>query len=356
MVLVEKSKILVVDDTPENLKLLQGLLKEEYKIFAVPNGEIALSIAKSQQPDLILLDVMMPDIDGYQVCTKLKSNNSTKEIPIIFITAKTETIDEVKGFEVGGVDYITKPINPKIVLARIKAQLALRREQKLLKENLSLREDVERIMRHDLKQPLSPILAYPKLLLQKEKSEQNKKFLEQILKAGYRLLNMINLSLDLYKMENNTYEFIPATVDLIPVLKEVILDNKSLFNAKHSRADILLNETAINDDNVFEIQGDKLLILSLFGNLIKNAAEATPKSKNVTISLRKNHHSIIEIHNYGVVPEAVRESFFMKYATSGKSQGTGLGTYSAKLITETIGGKIEMETSDFEGTTIRLTF
>lgn len=126
MIDVQKSTILVVDDTPDNLKLISGLLKDTYKVKIATNGESALEIAQSTfPPDLILLDIMMPEMDGYEVCTILKSSEETKNIPVIFLTAKTNTIDEQKGFEIGAVDYITKPISPAIVMARVKTHLDL---------------------------------------------------------------------------------------------------------------------------------------------------------------------------------------------------------------------------------------
>ncbi|MBS1196796.1 MAG: putative response regulator rpfG [Proteobacteria bacterium] len=125
--LVNKHTILVVDDTPDNLALMIGLLKDDYKVKIAYNGERALKIARSASPpDLILLDVMMPDMDGYEVCRQLKLDPKTMNIPLVFISAKAEVEDERKGLELGAIDYITKPISPPIVLARIKNHLALK--------------------------------------------------------------------------------------------------------------------------------------------------------------------------------------------------------------------------------------
>jgi putative two-component system response regulator len=122
----EKFNILVVDDTPENIDLLLEILKDDYKVRAAINGEQALKIARLRvAPDLILLDVMMPGIDGFEVCRQLKSDPTTSHIPIIFVTAKITTSDEIEGFSLGAVDYITKPISPPVVMARVKTQLAL---------------------------------------------------------------------------------------------------------------------------------------------------------------------------------------------------------------------------------------
>ncbi|WP_448247130.1 response regulator [Thalassotalea agariperforans] len=138
----KKSTILVVDDTADNLTLMAGLLKSTYRVKVANSGERALQVAQSDAPpDLILLDIMMPGMDGYEVCQQLKANIQTRDIPIIFLTAKTETIDETKGFELGASDYITKPISPPIVLARIKTHLNNKHVQDFLKDNNTFLED-----------------------------------------------------------------------------------------------------------------------------------------------------------------------------------------------------------------------
>jgi two-component system, NtrC family, sensor kinase len=128
-----KGNILVVDDTPENLRLLVAVLNEKgYQTRPVPHGKLAISAAQLNPPDLILLDILMPEIDGYEVCTQLKANDKTKQIPVIFLTAVNEVLDKVKAFAVGGVDYITKPFQIEEVLARVETHLALVSTQKSL--------------------------------------------------------------------------------------------------------------------------------------------------------------------------------------------------------------------------------
>jgi len=121
----EKNTLLIVDDTPENIDVLRGILGAEYHIKIANNGSLALKIVTAQHPDLILLDVMMPDMDGYEVCRQLKRNEATRHIPIIFVTARAEVADETMGFELGAADYIVKPVSPPIVHARVRAHLAL---------------------------------------------------------------------------------------------------------------------------------------------------------------------------------------------------------------------------------------
>lgn len=140
------AKILIVDDERLNLNVLSGLLKPEYKVMAAINGEQALKAARSDKaPDLILLDIMMPEMDGYQVCKYLKEDETTRDIPVIFLTAMTQEEDETRGFQLGAVDYIHKPISPPIVLARVRTQLRLKEANDFLKnQNRILEEKVQK--------------------------------------------------------------------------------------------------------------------------------------------------------------------------------------------------------------------
>ena len=144
-----KQTLLVVDDGPDNLALMNGLLKDLYRVRVANSGGRALKIASTLPlPDLILLDIMMPNMDGYEVCRRLKADPVTADIPVIFLTAKAEVEDEQKGFDVGCVDYITKPISPPIVLARVKTHLLLKGARDFLKDqNAYLEEEVERRVR-----------------------------------------------------------------------------------------------------------------------------------------------------------------------------------------------------------------
>ena len=142
----DKQTILVVDDIPENIDVLSGVLRPEYKVKAALNGEYALKIATgAPKPDMILLDIMMPGMDGYEVCSQLKANPATARIPVIFVTAKNQEEDEKKGLALGAVDYITKPISPPIVLARVHTQLALYDQNRVLEQKV--RERTEELQR-----------------------------------------------------------------------------------------------------------------------------------------------------------------------------------------------------------------
>ena len=167
-----RQKILIVDDGRTDIDVLKDTLKGDYKLSIALNGPQAIESTQSGTlPDLIILDVMMPGMDGYAVCKWLKSNPLTREIPVIFLTAKAETVDEVLGFSSGAVDFINKPISPPVVRARVKTHLALRTAQqalvqqnKALLEAEQLRMDVEHITRHDMKTPINGILGIVYLL------------------------------------------------------------------------------------------------------------------------------------------------------------------------------------------------
>src|SRR5262247_4227756 len=140
----ERKLVLIVDDTPTNVAVVSGVLKDSFKTKVATNGEKALAIAgAAEKPDLILLDVMMPGMDGFEVCRKLKDNPATRDIPIIFLTAKTDEVDEEKGFDVGAVDYIHKPFSAPIVMARVRTQLAL---QEALSEAKEARNQADQLL------------------------------------------------------------------------------------------------------------------------------------------------------------------------------------------------------------------
>jgi putative two-component system response regulator len=143
---VKKPTVLVVDDTPDNLALMSGLLRKDYRVKVATNGQQAIHVSTSDDPpDLILLDIMMPGMDGYTACAILKADPRTRPIPIIFLTAKTEVEDETRGLELGAVDYLTKPVRPPIALARIKTHLALKASADFLRnQNDFLETEVDR--------------------------------------------------------------------------------------------------------------------------------------------------------------------------------------------------------------------
>jgi len=354
--------ILIVDDTETNIDILVDILGEEYDVAVAMDGESALEyVEEDPVPDLILLDIMMPGLDGYEVCSRLKASKKTRDIPVVFITAKAEVEDEIKGFDLGAVDYITKPLSPPRVRARIKAHLALKQARAMiekqneeLKEAASLREDVDHIMRHDLKGPLGNIVGLSQIMLEDQDLDaEHVDDLTAIEESGYRILHMINLSLDLMKMERGVYPFQPVPVDLVKVVRKIITENKAIVQSKALKFVLTYGNRAITDSDTLFAKGEEILTYSMLSNLLKNAVEASPEGETIVFALdmSESEGASITLQNKGVVPEEIRNRFFDKYVSVGKSGGTGLGTYSAKLIAETQGGTIQMTTSASVGTT-----
>jgi CheY-like chemotaxis protein len=159
----KKLTILAVDDTPENLDVVKGLLGADYLVKAATSGPMALKIAEKQTPDLILLDIMMPDMDGYEVCRRLKENEQTRNVPVIFLTAMDQTTDEAQGFELGAADYITKPVNPPILEARVSTHLALKQSMDELQSAYRIikghkeRMEQELNVAHDIQMSMLPL-------------------------------------------------------------------------------------------------------------------------------------------------------------------------------------------------------
>jgi CheY-like chemotaxis protein len=358
-------KVLIVDDVPENISVLMAALSDEYAVIAARNGNKALQLASQQPiPDIILLDVMMPEMDGYEVCRQLKANPTTQDIPVIFISALTDDTNEAQGLAVGAIDYLTKPVSFPLVQARIRnhlalreAHLALERQNYKLVEAAELREDVDRITRHDLKGPLNIVINAPAMLLMDDNlTTEQRETLEQIESAGFHMLDMINRSLDLYKMEVGSYRYRPARIDLVPILHRVINEYQGVMRSHGITTEIQLQGQPLEQGTSFMVRGEEMLCHTMFSNLVKNAVEAAPKTSTITLSMNHlNGQAAVRIHNEGAVPEEIRARFFDKYTTAGKQSGTGLGTYSARLFARTQGGDITLDTSQERGTALTVT-
>jgi PAS domain S-box-containing protein len=221
----------------------------------------------------------------------------------------------------------------------------------------AVKEDVDRIMRHDLKTPLNAIIGIPQLMKETMDLETAAvDLLDKIETAGNTMLNLINVSLDLYKMETGTYRYQPIEFDLLKVVSRVENDTSILYTTKRQEVRISVNGSVPNAGTRVQFRGEELITYSMLSNLLLNAIEAAPEESRIGIELSTNPILEITIRNKGAVPESIRSMFFQKYTTYGKRHGTGLGTYSARLMAETMGGRITMETDDVEGTAVTISF
>lgn len=348
-------RILVVDDTPANLTLVSGLLRDAYQVKLAARGDKALQLCAASPPDLILLDLLMPEMDGFEVCRRLKANPDTAHIPVIFLTAVSDAERTVAGLELGAVDYVAKPIEPPILKARVAAALrmsraheALREQMDLALENARLRDEVERMMRHDLKNPLAAIAGMAARLLDEGGLPPAQLGQVQAIEtAAHDTLDMLHLSNALYRIESGAPDFAVQQVDLAALLLRVATECRPLAAARGATI-----ATSMASDAP-QALGNPLLLYSMVHNLVKNAVEAVTEGQLVRIAL--DTAGVIRIHNPGAVADAVRGRFFDKYATHGKRDGSGIGTYSARLIARAHGGDILLETSVEAGTTLIIT-
>ena len=208
----DTASVLMIDDNPVNLQVLTSMLKQSgWRPRPVTSGRLGLQAARNEAPDLVLLDVNMPDMDGYEVCEQLKADPRLADIPVIFVSALGETVDKVRGFQVGGVDYITKPFQLDEVKARVTAHLELRRQRRelqasyeKLRESERLRDSLVHMIVHDLRSPLGAITAYLDLIAAEAKNQLGAEAQEDIAnaqRATRSMIRMVNGILDVSKME-----------------------------------------------------------------------------------------------------------------------------------------------------------
>lgn len=221
------------------------------------------------------------------------------------------------------------------------------------KQAEALREDVERMARHDLKSPLISVVYAMRLLSGSENlTEEQEEIITQAEGSGYRMLNMLNLSLDLYRMETGAYRLEPESMDMVPLIRRIFAELQGEIDHKNLSAVMTVHGRPALEDASFSASGEELLCYSMFTNLIRNAIDASPEGETVSVDLSSNGEVLVAIHNKGAVPEEIRDSFFEKYVTSGKRDGSGLGAYGARLIARTHGGDVSFRTHEKEGTTV----
>jgi len=350
-----KSRILIVDDSPTDLKVLGNVLHEEYAVSMAVNGQQAMDLVVRECPDLVLLDIIMPGMDGFAVIEALRAEPATRGIPVIFLTVVDALEEKVRGFGCGAVDYILKPFEPLEVRARVKTHVALSRARKQLAEQnerlqqaARLREEVEALYRHDLKNPLGSILGgCDLLLLGGELSKQQRETLAIVQKAGLTMLDIINRYFDLFRIEQGFYALRPVAIDIIQILRRVVKDmsgrtrGRDLTVLLEYQGEICPPESELQ----LMVRGEEMLCYSMFANLFKNALEASTAGNVVTLSVSDDDCCQVAITNQGEVPEKIRQTFFEKYVSAEKEHGTGLGTYSARKIAELLSGSIRLDTS-----------
>lgn len=218
------------------------------------------------------------------------------------------------------------------------------------------REDIERLMRHDLRTPLNVIINIPRLLRDDGNlTGEQRELLDELERAGQNMLDMIDVSLRLNQLERGGYVPLGQALDLVTLIEDVISDVQHAFAFKRIDSQLWHQGKQHLEGAPCPLLGEPLMYYNLFANLMKNAFEASPVGACVNIVIESRADYVqVELHNQGCIPEEIRERLFEKYVTAGKSSGTGLGTYSARLIAEAVGGQIDFTSSEEDGTRMRV--
>ncbi|EAZ89821.1 hybrid sensor histidine kinase/response regulator [Crocosphaera chwakensis] len=362
----DSSNILVVDDTPDNLRLLSAMLSEQgYKVRKALNGKTALNTIHQVPADLILLDINMPSMNGYEVCQQLKNDPITQDIPIIFISALDDVLDKVKAFDLGGVDYITKPFQAEEVIARIENQLTIQRQKKQLQQEIKEREKTEQTLRiylhavsHDLRNPVLGFSMILKNFLKQKKDtiEISRKVLEQMSKSCDRQLNLINSLVETQQFEMGGVTLNLKPLNLEKLSRQLATEWQPMLTEKQAT---LVLEIA---QDLPRIQGDSDRLWRVLENLMANALKHNDPGielklkadiiKSEKENLKPNKiRCILEDNGVGINPE-LAATLFERYQRGNKAKqtlGLGLGLYLCRKIIEAHGGEIGVITEPGQG-------
>jgi len=360
------SLILVIDDQAQNLLILSTTLRNAgYQVAAANSGEKALKILKKLKPDLILCDVVMPEMDGYEVCHWINSNPETSNVPFIFLTAQTESEQLLKGFEAGAVDYVTKPFNPRELLARAKTHIELKKARDTI---VAHTQDLERlndeknhfmgIAAHDLKNPLATMLMSTEMVeFQAETIESTdlKGYMQLMHKNAKRMLMIVNNLLDVNQVESGKLETHPQVFDLLESCQSLVQHYQEQIKRKNLDLHLEL------PDNTQTLYSDPQILYQILDNLFSNAIKYSSVQKEIWLRLKQTeNHYHIEIQDQGPgFSTEDQKQIFQKFArlsarpTAGESS-TGLGLSIVKLLAETIDIQVGYETELGEGTCFKL--
>jgi len=384
------SLILIVDDNANNLQVLGNILSARgFKIALATNGQEAIDFVEKQVPDLIFLDIMMPDMNGFEVCEKMKEKDKAKDIPIIFVSALSNPTNKVKAFEVGGVDYVTKPFNMSEIIARANVHLKLKVTQeecvktnirlfKEIGERQKLEEDLRKAkeiaedstrtkseflasMSHEIRTPMNGIIATASLLKSTNLDETQRDYLEIIDFSANNLLTIINDILDISKIEAGQ-----ITLESIDFnLHNIIYETVKLLRAKAEEKEIRFSGH-IHESVPLYAKGDPIRFKQIIINLLNNAIKFTHKG-SVTIDVetiesgQKQRKYLIKVIDTGIgIPENAKDKIFNDYiqadpATTRLYGGTGLGLSISKKLVELMNGEIGFESTENEGSTFWFT-
>lgn len=353
-----KEQILIVDDNIQNLQVTAKTLREEdYAIILAQSGAAALTLLQKHKPSLILLDVMMPDMDGYETCAKIKAHKDWKEIPVVFLTAKDQTEDLVKGFQFGGVDYITKPFNRAELLVRVENHIALMNSKaKIVKMKIE-QDKLYSIIAHDIRSPLAGILQTLDVISDGTIDPREQVFADIVTDLNQttkKTLMLLNDLLQWTKLNGHEKKFEFTECNVNTLVQESAQLLKSLMESKNVELELALNAT----QNAF---ADQVSISTVFRNTLSNAIKFTNKGGEIQISTANHNNAVrITIVDDGVGMSAeVLDKILNKnehHTTYGTNyeKGTGLGLPLIKQFVKQNKGELSISSQPNVGTTVTI--
>lgn len=347
-----KSKILIVDDAEDTVELLRKRFRAEgYDTSEAFNGEQALNTVPEYEPDLIVLDVMMPKIDGYEVCQRLKADEKTKYIPVLMLTAKGEVEHKVKGLNIGADDYMAKPFDYKELSARVRSLLSIKatHEKKVEEEKSGALEQMMEQVAHEIRNPLTSVGGFARKVFNKlPEDDPNRKYMQYIIEDVAVLESMIKQLIELKSMTISMKE--PSAMN------EVVKDSLKIFEQDFAQKAIQV-ETELQEGLPL-ITADKKLLKRAFCNLIKNAVEAMESgTKTLKVTSRVNGDNFeLQFSDTGKgIAKEKSKNIFDPLVTS-KVYGPGLGLTFALKIIQDHKGTISVESEEGKGTTFTIRF
>jgi len=364
----KKNSVLIVDDEDINVIILTNILESEYTVYSSSSGQDAIETAEERLPDIILLDIVMPGMDGYAVITALKKSEKTKDIPVIFITGLNDAENEKKGLALGALDYITKPFTPEIVRFRVHNQIKtldqirLLTEKELVEQNRRVRMDFLSRMSHELLTPMNAIMGITQVLKTADDPNDIEMYHEKIDAASSQLLELIHGLLDVSGNKEDAFKLENATFALKAVLRNVLDKLSCIARKKQQSLDFdvapVIRLTLI---------GDEERLAQVIMNLLSNAIKFTPEHGQISVSARavdEDNETItlqFEVSDNGIgISKEQQSSIFNLFeqadeSVTRKHGGVGLGLSISKRIIEMMDGNIWLESEPGKGSKFAFT-